>query len=79
MNQYEIELRDKFAVLALNQYFHECEIDQYVPRLSSKELAVWVYDRADDMMIERDEPKEYIQDKIKILMELEKRDKELKE
>lgn len=69
MNQYEIELRDKFAIIALKQYLKECVIDRNVPKLSSKELAEWVYDRADDMMIERDEPKEYIQEKIKQLLE----------
>ena len=62
MNQYEIELRDRIAFAKMQALLDARYSNE-------KDMATCAYDFADAMMIERDEPKEYIQDKIKQLLE----------
>lgn len=70
MNQYEIELRDKFAAMVMEYHFKACINDRSIAPSAPNHLAEMVYNFTDALMIERDEPKKYIIDKVKLAMEL---------
>jgi len=53
MNQYEIELRDKFAAIAMEHHFKACINDRNLAPLSPNHLAEMVYNFASALMAER--------------------------